>query len=188
MRKASAITFAVLMLGAICGAQIPGSGNAFFGYSFAQGEIPTKAGAAAINMQGWEASVDGKVMPWLSAVADLDWHYGSATSTCSTANCTPAPIDGSRHMLLFGARPFIQKGKFTPYAQALLGFAHQSDATGSVSVTDLGFSSGIGGGVDYKLMQAISWRTQLDWIHTQLFSNGHNNIRISTGLAFHFSF
>ena len=185
MRKASAITFAVLMLGAICGAQIPGSGNAFFGYSFAQGEIPTKAGAAAINMQGWEASVDGKVMPWLSAVADLDWHYGSATSTCSTANCTPAPIDGSRHMLLFGARPFIQKGKFTPYAQALLGFAHQTTATGAQASAQWAFASAAGGGIGYALRKGIAWRTQLDWIHSQLFG-GHNEIRVSTGLAFHF--
>lgn len=185
MRKRCAITFTVLMLGAVCGAQIPHSGNAFFGYSFAQGEVPTKAGAAAINMQGWEASVDGKVMPWLSAVADFDWHYGSAGPSCSGMNCTPMPIDGSRHVLLFGPRAFIEKGKFTPYAQGLLGFAHQTTATGAQATSQWAFASAAGGGIGYSLRKGIAWRTQLDWIHSQLFG-GHSGIRVSTGLAFHF--
>ncbi|HEX7894192.1 MAG TPA: hypothetical protein VF447_08380 [Terriglobales bacterium] len=190
MRKACAITFTLFLFGASCCAQIPipRKATAFFGYSYSGGNVITPSGPAGIGMNGWEGSLDATFLPWLSGVVDLDWHYGGVTTLCGRKNCGAIQVNGSRHLLLFGPRASMKRGSFEPYAQALLGFAHQSDATGSVSVTDLGFASGIGGGVDYKLMQAISWRTQLDWIHTQLFSNGHNNIRFSTGLAFHFSF
>src|ERR1700746_1548809 len=43
-----------------------------------------------------------------------------------------------------------------------------------------------GGGLDYKLLKILAWRFQGDYIHSDLFDNHQNNLRLSTGIALHF--
>src|SRR5271166_1874068 len=68
---------AVVIAGFICSAanaQVPTSGNVFFGYSYYNTDLSSIDRA---NMNGWEASLEGKVVPFLGFVADFDGHYGS---------------------------------------------------------------------------------------------------------------
>lgn len=187
MRKVCAITFTLLIFIAISWGQIPKSGNAFFGYSYSGGQV-FNGSPIHIAMNGWEASVEGKFLPWLGGVADFDWHYGGADTRCIGVGCTPVKfrLNGSRHSVLFGPRASTSFGKYTPFAHALFGLSHQSDAGGRISTSETGFSEAIGGGVDYRLAKAAALRVQADWMRTNLFRGSQTNLRFSSGLVFRF--
>jgi len=170
-------------------AQLPTGGNAFVGYSYSGSRVFASASSSGINANGWDGSVEGKFLPWLGIVADVDWHYGGhGFATCAPAPCTPrvVTVNASRHNLLFGPRASISMGRYTPFAEFLLGFAHQTDSGGPISNSDTGFASAVGGGVDYKLIKGVAARLQLDSIHNSLFGQGHSNLRLSTGIVFRF--
>ena len=187
MRKTCAITFILLIFTAISQGQIPRSGNAFFGYSYSGGQV-FNGGPIDISMNGGEGTLEGKFLPWLGGVADFDWHYGGANTGCIGIGCTPLEfrLNGSRHSVLFGTRVSTTLKKFTPFAQALFGFSHQSNVGGGISNSAMGFSEAIGGGLDYKLVGAVELRAQADWMHTNLFRGSQNKLRISTGVVFRF--
>jgi len=190
LRKTWAVAFTLLILSAIAqGQMIPKSGNAFFGYSYSGGQV-FNPGAIGVRMNGWEGSAEGKFLPWLGGVADFDWHYSGAGITCTiTGPGCPSlhsRLNGSRHSILFGPRVSTSFGKYTPFAQFLLGVTLQTDAVGNTSTSDRSFSDGAGGGVDYQLLKSVAWRGQVDWIRMRLFGGTQSNVRISTGIVFRF--
>ena len=197
MRKTSAIGFAVLLFSVLAQAQIPTGGNVFFGYSYSRGNAFThnfaplpSAADARINMNGWAASAEGKYLPWIGIVADSDWHYGSRGVTqCAAPGCTktaPLRLNASRHDLMLGPRASVSIGKYTPFAQLMIGLAHQTDSGRGTSNSDTTFATAIGGGLDYKLIKGVAWRVQMDSIRTHFFGSGQNDIRFSTGIVFRF--
>src|ERR1700689_1234201 len=74
MRNLGFSFFALFLLVGLASAQVPTSGNVFFGYSYYNTDLSSIDRA---NTNGWEASVEGKVIPFLGFVADFDSHYGS---------------------------------------------------------------------------------------------------------------
>jgi len=44
----------------------------------------------------------------------------------------------------------------------------------------------LGGGIDYRLFRPIAWRFEGDYVHTEFFSTGQNDIRLTTGIVFRF--
>ena len=189
MRKPCAIAFTAFIFVAMTHGQVPHGGNVFFGYSYSGGQV-FNPGAIAAPMNGWEASVEGKFLPWLGGVADFDWHYGGARITCAPIGpgCPSLRprLNGSRHSVMFGPRVSYSFRKYTPFAQFLFGFSHQSDAVGTVSISDMGFSDAAGGGLDYKLIKSVSVRGQADWVRTSLFGGHQNDFRLSAGIVFQF--
>ena len=189
LRKTCAIAFTLITFGAVCHAQIPipKSGNAFFGYSYSKGQVFNGA-PIRVNMNGWEGTLEGKFLPWLGGVADFDWHYGGAETACLGANCNPAKfrLNGSRHNVLFGPRASVSLGRLTPFAHALFGFSHQTNAGGGQTASDMAFAHGYGGGADYKLLESVGWRVQADWTQSRLFGLQTTNFRFSTGIVFRF--
>jgi len=198
VRKIGALSFPVFLFCVVAQAQIPTGGNVFFGYSYSRGNTFTSSFApppipanGSVGMNGWEASLEGKYLPWIGVVVDFDWHYGSrsVTPVCVTPGCTNRPpfdLNASRHELMFGPRASVSVGRYTPFAQFLLGVAHQTDTGGGSSNSDTTPAIAIGGGLDYKLIKGVAWRVQLDSIHTYFFGNGQNDIRFSTGILFRF--
>jgi hypothetical protein len=71
MGKVAAVASNVLFLVALANAEVP-SGNAFIGYSHYNGTnlSSTLFGRATTN--GWEASIEGKILPFVGLVADFD--------------------------------------------------------------------------------------------------------------------
>jgi opacity protein-like surface antigen len=191
LHKIAAVAFSVLALNAVGNAQLPTSGSIFFGYSYSRGQVFSGASVASANMNGWEASAQGKFSPWLDGVADFDWHYGGHDFiTCGTPPCVPAVshVNGTRISLLFGPRVLRSMGRYTPFAEMLVGFAHQTDVGTNVSTlsnSDTAFALAIGGGLDYKLVKGVAWRSNVEYLHLGLFG-GQNGLRISSGIAFHF--
>jgi opacity protein-like surface antigen len=181
MRKIALIGLASLLFASVAMAQVPTSGNVFFGYSYYNTNLSPIDRA---NANGWEASLEGKVLPWVGIVADFSGHYGSENfpAFCPQNPCT-INVNVNERNVLFGPRVSASFGKFRPFAEAMFGVGHvNADAAGS----DTSFATALGGGLDYRLIRPVAWRFQGDYIQTRFFGTTQNNLRLSTGIVFHF--
>lgn len=183
MQKIGAIAFAFFLFAGLADAQIPTSGNVFFGYSYYNTDLSSIDRA---NTNGWEATFEGKVFPFLGIVADFDGHYGSQNfpvfCPVGFGSCT---INASvtEHNYLFGPRVSMSFGKFRPFAEALFGVAHVNAASAG---SDTSFGTALGGGLDYRILKPIAWRFQGDYVQTRFFGSTQNNVRLSTGIVLRF--
>ncbi len=189
MPRIAAIVLAVVVLATAACAQVP-SGNVFVGYSYMSADL---APSNRTNLNGWNASVEGRVLPFIGIVADFSGQYGTAPIAPNPActgvvggSCSGLNASTNIHNFLFGPRASVSVGKIRPFAQALFGASHVSDSVSGFSGSDTSFAYALGGGVDYHLIPLISWRAEADWLQTRLFSNTQNNVRISTGVVIHF--
>jgi len=183
MRKFALILLTVLIFTALGAAQIPTSGNIYFGYSYYNTDL-SSLGRSGTN--GWEGSLEGKVFLLLGIVADLSGHYGKVTFpiACGLPPCTTDNhFDTAEYNALFGPRLSVSVGRFPPFAEALFGVGHVN-AHGAGSGTS--FASAYGGGLDFKLISLVHWRFEGDYVHTSFFGARQNNYQFSTGIAFHF--
>jgi len=182
MRKTGFIVFALFLFAGLASAQIPTSGNVFFGYSYYNTDLSSIDRA---NTNGWELSGEGKIFPWVGIVADFDGHYGSQNFA---AICPPGigctfNASITEHNFLFGPRVSASVGRFRPFAEALFGGAHVTiEGAGS----DTSFATALGGGIDYKIIRPIAWRFQGDYVQTRFFGTTQNNVRMSTGIVLRF--
>jgi opacity protein-like surface antigen len=185
----------VLVAGIVTRAQVPTSGNIFFGYSYSGGNVflssapERQAASHGAGLNGWEGSLEGKLLPWIGIVADLSGHYGSHDlPVCGFVlpPCRIASFSAKQYTALFGPRVSVSVGKFTPFAHALVGAAHISDTGDSISDSDTSLATAIGGGLDYKLIKGLAWRVQGDEIHTRFFGGGQDDFRFSTGIVLRF--
>jgi hypothetical protein len=152
-------------------AQLP-KANIFIGYSYMSADVPNTAERQ--NLNGWEGSLEGKVLPFLGIVADGSGHYGKTQiPVCPVpvgGSC--APVNGNLYTALFGPRVSASLHGIRPFAHVLVGVANISGAS-----SDFSFASAFGGGVDLKLAPIIGWRFQGDYIHTH-FSGGDRDTHV----------
>jgi opacity protein-like surface antigen len=181
----TAVVFVSLIFSAAASAQVPTSGNIFFGYSYYNTDLSSIDRA---NTNGWEASLEGKVAPFIGLVADFDGHYGSQSFSGTVCGLSCSPVAFSANVteqnFIFGPRVSFSVGKFRPFAEALFGAAHVNVNNGVGS--DTSFATAIGGGLDYKIIRPVAWRFQGDYVQTRFFGTTQNNVRISTGIVFRF--
>jgi len=183
MRKIAAVFISVLGLGVMAAAQAPTSGNIFFGYSYYHTPLSSIDTA---NMNGWNGSLEGKVLPFLGIVADLSGNYGSQNfpTGCGLLPCPTVNADASEYNFLFGPRASFSAGKIRPFAEFMVGAGHVSLNHGAGS--DTSFVDALGGGADYRFFHAFGWRVEADYVQTRFFSATQNSFRLSTGIVFHF--
>jgi hypothetical protein len=166
-------------------AQVPTSGNVFVGYSYMSADLP----ANRANLNGWNASVEGKVLPLLGIVADFSGNYGSQNFS-QLVSCAGGGLGTSCSVhetnFLFGPRISFSIGKFRPFVHGLIGASHISESAGGVSGADTSFADALGGGIDYHLIPLIGWRVQVDALQTRFFGTTQENVRLSTGITIHF--
>jgi len=175
MRKLLTVVLFLALSAAAASAQIPTRGNMFFGYSYDRTAIVQND---STNLNGWDATLEGKFAPWVGLLVDIDGHYGRRTFGSTSA-------DVSAHNFLFGPRVSVQVQRFRPFAEFLAGAGHISRSNG-ISDSNTSFANGLGGGLDYRVAGPVTLRGQLDWINTRFYGQGQNGVRFSTGLAFHF--
>src|SRR5215467_5417070 len=73
MRKLVGVAVGVLVLVGVAAAQIP-RGNIFFGYSYLNSDvIPNQRN----SFNGWNASLEGKLIPLIGIVGDFGGYYGT---------------------------------------------------------------------------------------------------------------
>jgi hypothetical protein len=177
------IGFVVLLVSVLLGnafAQIP-KANIFVGYSYMSADLPNISGRQ--NLNGWEGSLEGKVLPFLGIVADGSGNYGKTqTPICPLppgGSC--APVNGTIFTALFGPRVSASFHGVRPFAHFLVGAAD----IGGVS-SDFSLAEAVGGGVDFKIAPILGWRFQGDYIHTHFSGQPQGHARISTGVVFRF--
>lgn len=172
---------AVCLISLTANAQIP-KANVFLGYSYMSADTNSSSRA---NLNGWNGSVEGKVLPWVGIVADLNGQYGSQSVTVGSVTVKP-----SQHYLnvLFGPQVSMSVGKIRPFFHLLGGVSHINvgSTAFSSSTSDTSFGDAIGGGVDYKLIPGLAWRVQADLVQTRFFSTSQKDFRLATGVVFHF--
>lgn len=178
MPKLTKIALILLLLPTAALAQIPTRGNVFFGYSYGSADFSSNG---RTNLNGWNGSLEGKVLPWVGFVADFSGLYGSQDIA------GPAfKVDTSMNSVVLGPRVSVSVGKFTPFAEALFGASHIHDSAAGFSQSDTSFADAFGGGIDYRLIHGIGLRVQGDMLQTRFFSGTQNNFRLSTGIVLHF--
>jgi opacity protein-like surface antigen len=184
MRKTAVTAFLFLLITGFAAAQVPTSGNVFFGYSYYNANVSGQR----TSLNGWNGSIEGKLLPFIGIVADFSGYYGSQNfpTACPVVlpNCvTTFGANFTEHNYLFGPRASFSIGKIRPFAEVMIGAGHvHVNGDGS----DTAFATAVGGGLDYKFFHLLALRVEGDYIHTDLFNIPQNNVRISTGLAFHF--
>ena len=83
----------------------------------------------------------------------------------------------------------VPMGSITPFAHALIGFQHVG---GPYQQGNIGPDFGVGGGIDFRINNYVSWRFfqgDYQYSHVNFGINGRgsfNEIRMSDGLVFHF--
>jgi hypothetical protein len=187
MRKIVVILGSLLLLSSLALAQIPTSGNVFFGYSYLNTDVVP---SSRTSMNGWEATVEGKFLPFIGIAADFSSYYGTPNfplpvqPVCNLPPCpTPLNFNTSEQNYLFGPRVSISVSKFRPFAEALVGAGHiNAHSAGS----DTSFATVIGGGLDYRLFRILAWRLQGDYLRTSFFSSTQDNVRLTTGVVVRF--
>lgn len=175
MRRMGTHILLLMVLASAASAQIPTKGNAFFGYSYDRTSVVSND---TTNLNGWEATLEGKFLPWIGLAADIDGHYGNQTFGGIGANV-------SAHNALFGPRVSVQVKRYRPFAEFLVGVGHISRSNG-ISDSDTSFANAVGGGLDYRIFGPVTLRGQLDWINTRFYGEVQNGVRFSTGVAVHF--
>jgi opacity protein-like surface antigen len=189
--------FAVLSLfffASLASAQIPTKGNVYFGYSYENLDSMSldflNQNRASLN--GWEATVEGKVLPGVGIVGDFSGHYGTQDYVFESAGLnSPSSVDAHEFTALFGPRVSASVGKFRPFAEFLFGAGHISETVNSslaanLAQSDTAFALAIGGGLDYKVIRPLAWRFQGDYLSAHYFSTSENNVRVSTGIVLRF--
>jgi opacity protein-like surface antigen len=180
--------FAFVLLSAFClfafssgaVAQIP-KANVFFGYSYVRADLNN---GNRSNLNGWEGSLEGKVLPFIGIVADLNGVYG--TNNFPSSSNQIFNVNAHEHNFLFGPRVSVGIGRVRPFAHALFGAGHVSVNGQGYSASDTAFATALGGGLDYKLIPLVSWRFQGDYLQTRFFGNRQDNGRFSTGIVLNF--
>ena len=145
------------------------------------------------SKNGWNASLEAKVLPVLGIVADFSGYYGNSTASlgCSqyVAFCGASNANFSLYSFTFGPQVSLPFGRFKPYAHALFGVSLSRPLLASNN----SFADLLGGGIDISLVPRLAWRAQADVTQTRFQvtccvpeQNSENSLRLSTGLVLRF--
>jgi outer membrane protein with beta-barrel domain len=173
--------FAVLALLAVSGiptlAQDRGQDAPVFefggGYTYRSFNVPF---SPRLNMNGWNATAEYRVFPWLSAAADIDGTYKTQTDPDTTA----IGKDKTHvYSYLFGPRIYpLGHHKFTPFVHALFGVGHSyvflpaltDVGAAATTATENDFTYSIGGGLDISLGKHFALRVaKFDYEQTRFY-------------------
>ena len=175
---------AAFSITAIASAQDTPKLDVFVGYSYFR-DNPSTSGVSSFNLHGGSASVAYNANRWLSGVADFGGYHAN--------NILGTGVDGTLSTYLFGPRfSYRRHERVTPFAQTLFGVAHASGSGFGASGTSNAFAASFGGGVDVKLFHRLSFRpAQVEYLLTRFpetttSRETQNNLRVSTGVVFHF--
>ncbi len=156
-----AVSVLLLTFVGVSFAQVP-KGNVFIGYSYLSEDINA---SSRPNLNGWEGSLEGKVLPFIGIVADGSGHYGTTrVFRCPLppgVGCASA-ANGSLYTALFGPRISASFGRFRPFAHVLVGAAAESGSS-----SDFSLAAAFGGGADFRI--APCWAGACRGLHSHAF-------------------
>jgi opacity protein-like surface antigen len=157
-----AVAIAVLALPVMAQEDFPRA-EVFGGYQFTHHSDPS------LNLNGWNAALNGNFNRWFGVTADFSGSYKNG---------------GHFYSYMFGPTIAARSEHVTPFVHALFGGATAGDGGSS----DTAFAMALGGGLDANVGRHVAVRlVQADWL--LLRSGGvtdKKNVRVSTGLVFRF--
>lgn len=163
----------------------------FGGYSYLRTGNPYDQ-----DSHGWNTSIAANLTKYVAIKADFGGYYDNYSRAAVGG---PISVSNRVHTYLFGPQfNFRATEKVNPFIHALFGGAHDKTiATRAASrtvVTDNGFAMAVGGGLDAKLSDSVSFRVfQTDYLLTRYrdpnlaprAKRSIHHFRLSTGLVFH---
>jgi hypothetical protein len=78
----------------------------------------------------------------------------------------------------------LERRRWAPWVHALVGGVRVNPQTANESKN--GFALQAGGGADFRFNPRMSFRGEVDYIHTMLYSSSQNNFQVGAGVVFHF--
>ena len=127
-----------------------------------------------LAMNGGSSSMAVNANDWLGVVGDFGAYRGSAASlTVETYTAGPR----------FSYR---KKGRFVPFAQALLGGSHASMVSGFTGLNSFVFGGGAGADIGLGRAGRFAVRPQLEYLGFRASGITTNSTRFTLGLVFHF--
>lgn len=147
----------------------------FGGYSFRRMDTPSLGYADYSNLQGWNAQGAYNLTQHWSFALDLSGHYGS-------------------HLHVFdymiGPQYSWRMEKSRVFVHGLFGKGQNTvDVPNGTlnSIKSVGRAVAAGAGFDWDFSSRFTIRVvQADFINTNTFGTSQNDIRVSTGVVFHF--
>ena len=140
------------------------------------------------NWNGWDANATYYFTKSIGVQGDFSGSYATISSVSS-------------HIYTYAGGPVVALnagGKINPFVHALFGGIRLTGSQSGVSVSENGFTTMVGGGVDVKVAPRIAFRLiQADWVYFHFGSttiaglsvpsvSGSKNVRIATGIVFRF--
>jgi hypothetical protein len=159
--------------------------SAGFNYIYLNDQFPETT-----NLYGVDASLFVNATSWLGVGGDFMANFGS--HSVGTFFGQSIDVDSQRYVYVFGPRVTVWRNpQFRVFLEGLAGGVHAeaqaSLGTRSQSASDDGFAMAVGGGLDWRLTDHLSWRVlQADYLGTSLGSDWQNNFRASTGIVYSF--
>jgi len=158
-------------------------------YSYLRSNAPP-GGCDCFNLNGGSATFAWQFKPRsFAVVGDVSIAHTGGISSNSYSLTLSTFTAGGRYAPHFGHSPL------KPFGQILVGVAHSSGSlvegqNPTTSNAGAAFAANAGGGIDLRASHRISFRlVEADYLVTT-FNNGvndhQNNLRLSTGVVFHF--
>jgi hypothetical protein len=142
----------------------------FAGYSYLRFDSTAFGFANASNLNGFSLAPAFNITHGFGVVAQLSGQYGSKLNLRD---------------LTFGPQFLFPRERKLFFAHLLIGDARTFVSVGT-GAGDTARSIAGGGGMDLDLSSRFAWRVfEADYVHTSLFGGTQNNVRISTGLVYH---
>ncbi len=172
----------ILLLPALLPAQEFPKAEVFGGYSY------FRANPEGYNLNGWNASISGNILPWFGIVGDFSGHYGAP----SQFGFRIPGVNISSHTFMAGPKlSYRDGGRLTPFAHFLIGAARAGTSAFGFSLSDTSIAAAVGGGLDIKVSNSLAVRViQADYLMTRFnaspdlfFSQRQNNARLSFGIV-----
>lgn len=158
------------------------------------------------NYNGWEGSANYNFNHWLGAKVDFGGQYFSRDIPAISISTPFGPVTfpgetfhDRVHTFMAGPEVSYRHPRWKLFGHALVGAAHLNTSAeihnpppGFVVVGHLGFANtgtafALGGGGDWMFGRRIGWRVlQADYLLERVNYSNRNNVRLSTGLVFHF--
>ena len=142
----------------------------FAGYSYLRFDSSSFGFANASNLNGYSLAPSFNITHGFGVVAQLSGQYGPNLNLRD---------------LTFGPQLLLPHGKKLFFAHLLLGNARTFVSVGTGAGDTTHCIAG-GGGMDLDLSPRFAWRVfEADYVHTSLFGGTQGNVRLSTGVVYH---
>lgn len=170
VRPAAAFLLLLVVLGSLpLVAQDTPRVEVFGGYSYLRFDSRSFGFASNSGLNGYNVAPAFNIISGFGVVAELSGQYGTNLNLRDVA---------------IGPQFLYPRGKTIFFGHVLVGDARTLVHIGR-GIGDTKRAVVLGGGVDLSVSPRFAFRVfQVDYLHTSLFHNTQNNLRVSTGLVY----